>query len=34
MVADEIDAWDVAALLAANSALANGFCTFPIDLQI
>jgi len=28
-VADEIDAWDAAALLAANSALANGFATFP-----
>lgn len=28
-VADELDAWDAAALLAANSALANGFCTFP-----
>lgn len=28
-VADEIDAWDAAALLAANSALANGVCTFP-----
>lgn len=28
-VADEIDAWDAAALLAANSALANGFCAFP-----
>ena len=28
-VADEIDAWDAAALLAANSALANGFSTFP-----
>lgn len=28
-VADEIDAWDAAALLTANSALANGFATFP-----
>jgi cobaltochelatase CobS len=28
-VADEIDAWDAAALLAANSALANGYITFP-----
>lgn len=28
-VADEIDAWDAAALLAANSALANGYTTFP-----
>lgn len=28
-VADEIDAWDAAALLAANSALANGLATFP-----
>lgn len=28
-VADEIDAWDAAALLAANSALANGRATFP-----
>lgn len=28
-VADEIDAWDAAALLTANSALANGFITFP-----
>lgn len=28
-VADEIDAWDASALLAANSALANGFATFP-----
>ncbi len=28
-VADEVDAWDAAALLAANSALANGYCTFP-----
>jgi hypothetical protein len=27
--ADEIDAWDASALLAANSALANGLCTFP-----
>lgn len=26
---DEIDAWDAAALLVANSALANGLCTFP-----
>lgn len=32
-VADEIDAWDAAALLAANSALANGFCTFPDSEQ-
>lgn len=28
-VADEIDAWDASALLAANSALANGYTTFP-----
>lgn len=28
-LADEIDAWDAAALLAANSALANGYATFP-----
>lgn len=28
-VADEIDAWDAAALLSANSALANGYATFP-----
>lgn len=28
-IADEIDAWDASALLAANSALANGFSTFP-----
>lgn len=28
-VADEIDAWDASALLAANSALANGFMAFP-----
>jgi len=28
-IADEIDAWDASALLAANSALANGFVTFP-----
>lgn len=28
-VADEIDAWDAAALLAANSALAQGLVTFP-----
>jgi len=28
-VADEIDAWDAAALLTANSALANGYVTFP-----
>lgn len=28
-VADEIDAWDAAVLLTANSALANGFATFP-----
>jgi cobaltochelatase CobS len=28
-VADEVDAWDAAALLAANSALANGYATFP-----
>jgi cobaltochelatase CobS len=32
-VADEIDAWDASALLAANSALANGFAVFP-DVQI
>lgn len=28
-VADEIDAWDASALLAANAALANGFAVFP-----
>jgi cobaltochelatase CobS len=28
-VGDEVDAWDAAALLAANSALANGICAFP-----
>ncbi len=28
-IADEIDAWDAAALLAANSALANGYANFP-----
>lgn len=28
-VPDEIDAWDASALLAANSALANGYCVFP-----
>lgn len=28
-IADEIDAWDAAALLAANSALANGYISFP-----
>lgn len=28
-VADEIDAWDAGALLAANSALANGYSVFP-----
>lgn len=28
-VADEIDAWDASALLAANSALANGYVNFP-----
>lgn len=28
-VADEIDAWDATALLAANSALANGYSVFP-----
>lgn len=28
-VADEIDAWDATALLTANSALANGYATFP-----
>ena len=28
-VADEIDAWDASALLAANSALANGYANFP-----
>lgn len=27
--ADEVDAWDAAALLSANSAIANGYCTFP-----
>jgi len=32
-VADEIDAWDAAALLAANSALANGYVTFPDGQQ-
>lgn len=32
-IADEIDAWDAAALLSINSALANGFVTFP-DNQI
>jgi cobaltochelatase CobS len=30
-VADEIDAWDAAALLAANAALANGYSIFPDD---
>ncbi len=30
-VADEIDAWDASALLAANSALANGYTVFPDD---
>lgn len=33
-IADEIDAWDAAALLAANSALANGFATFPDSAAI
>ena len=28
-IADEIDAWDGSVLLAANSALANGFASFP-----
>lgn len=28
-VADEIDAWDASALLAVNSALANGYAMFP-----
>lgn len=28
-VADEIDAWSASALLAANSALANGYAAFP-----
>lgn len=28
-IADEIDAWDASALLAANAALANGLCQFP-----
>lgn len=28
-IGDEIDAWDAAALLVANSALANGFAQFP-----
>jgi hypothetical protein len=28
-VPDEIDAWDASALLAANSALANGYSVFP-----
>ena len=28
-VADEIDAWEAQPLLAANSALANGYCAFP-----
>lgn len=32
-IADEIDAWDAAALLAANSALANGYVTFPDGQQ-
>lgn len=28
-VGDELDAWDAAALLVANSAIANGYATFP-----
>lgn len=32
-VADELDAWDAAALLSVNSALANGFVTFPDGSQ-
>lgn len=32
-IADEIDAWDAAALLAANSALANGYSVFPDSPQ-
>lgn len=28
-IADEVDAWDASALLAANAALANGFASFP-----
>jgi len=28
-LADEIDAWDASALLAANAALANGYAAFP-----
>lgn len=32
-VADEIDAWDAAALLAANAALANGYANFPDRAQ-
>jgi cobaltochelatase CobS len=28
-IGDEIDAWDASALLAANSALANGYANFP-----
>lgn len=28
-IADEIDAWDASALLAANAALANGYSVFP-----
>lgn len=32
-VADEIDAWDAAALLSINSALANGMVTFPDSRQ-
>lgn len=32
-VADEIDAWDAGALLAANSALANGYMAFPDRAQ-
>lgn len=31
--ADELDAWDAAALLAANSALANGYSVFPDNPQ-
>lgn len=31
--ADEVDAWDAPALLAANAALANGICQFP-DCEI
>lgn len=30
-IADEIDAWEASVLLAANSALANGYASFPDD---